>query len=115
MYNRSEAKRREAREKIKENDSKLREENFRIEEDIIQWNRVAYSCMTCNDKSEAKLSRSLNNILDIIVTPPDTTTLALVNSGLSLTFSSSPTHDDRLLLVSAAGAVRQRMMHKTKL
>ena len=48
----------------------------------------------------------------IIVTPPDTTTLALVNSGLSLTFSSSPTHDDRSLLVSAVGAVRQTMMHK---
>ena len=27
----------------------------------MEQNRVAYSCMTCNDKSEAKLSRSLNN------------------------------------------------------
>jgi len=38
--------------------------------------------------------------------------LALVNSGLSLTFSSSPTQDDKSLLVSAAGAVRQRIFHK---
>ena len=68
--------------------------------------------MTCNDKSEVELSKSLNSYtVIIIVTPPDTTTLALVNSGLSLTFSSSPTYDDRSLLVSAAGAVRQRMMH----
>ena len=47
--------------------------------------------------------------IGLIVAPPDTTTLALVNSGLSLTFSSSPTHDDRSLPVSAAGAVRQRI------
>lgn len=44
--------------------------------------------------------------------PPDTTTLALVNSGLSLTFSSSPTHIDRSLLVSTDGAARYNVENK---
>jgi len=39
--------------------------------------------------------------------PPDTTTFALVNSGLSLTFSSSPTHADKSLLVSTDGAANE--------
>ena len=39
--------------------------------------------------------------------PPDTTTFALVNSGLSLTLSSSPTHADKSLLVSTDGAANE--------